>query len=131
MGYDPTDYFDFGNFNQNGTTETRFGSKTELTSLITAAHTENIKVYADIVINHNSGGASEYNQYTKTNTWTNFTGVKSGLFKRTQHDFHPNWVHSSDEGAFGGFRICVMKFHSYRTGFGNRQTQWQSITKTR
>jgi hypothetical protein len=28
-GYDPTDYFDFGNYNQNGTTETRFGSKTE------------------------------------------------------------------------------------------------------
>jgi alpha-amylase len=27
-GYDPTDYFDFGNYNQNGTTETRFGSKT-------------------------------------------------------------------------------------------------------
>jgi alpha-amylase len=30
MGYDPTDYFDFGNYNQNGTIETRFGSKTEL-----------------------------------------------------------------------------------------------------
>jgi alpha-amylase len=29
MGYDPTD-FDFGNYNQNGTIETRFGSKTEL-----------------------------------------------------------------------------------------------------
>jgi alpha-amylase len=28
MGYD-TDYFDFGNYNQNGTTETRFGSKTD------------------------------------------------------------------------------------------------------
>jgi alpha-amylase len=54
-GYDPTDYFDFGNYNQNGTTETRFGSKTEL-SLISKAHSENIQVYADIVLNHNSGG---------------------------------------------------------------------------
>jgi hypothetical protein len=35
MGYDPTDYFDFGNYNQNGTIETRFGSKTELVNLIT------------------------------------------------------------------------------------------------
>jgi hypothetical protein len=26
MGYDPTDYYDFGNFNQNGSVETRFGS---------------------------------------------------------------------------------------------------------
>jgi alpha-amylase len=46
MGYDPTDYFDFGNYNQNGTIETRFGSKTELVNLITKAHTENIQVYA-------------------------------------------------------------------------------------
>jgi alpha-amylase len=27
MGYDPTDYYDFGNFNQNGSVETRFGSE--------------------------------------------------------------------------------------------------------
>jgi alpha-amylase len=59
MGYDPTDYFDFGNYNQNGTIETRFGSKTELVNLITKAHTENIQVYADIVLNHNSGGQLE------------------------------------------------------------------------
>jgi alpha-amylase len=61
MGYDPTDYFDFGNYNQNGTIETRFGSKTELVNLITKAHTENIQVYADIVLNHNSGGQLENN----------------------------------------------------------------------
>lgn len=66
MGYDPTDYFDFGDYNQNGTVETRFGSKTELVNLITKAHTENMKVYADIVINHNSGGQSEANLFTGT-----------------------------------------------------------------
>lgn len=52
MGYDPTDYYDFGDFNQNGTLETRFGSKSELVSLISQAHLENMQVYADIVINH-------------------------------------------------------------------------------
>ncbi|MEQ8473843.1 MAG: alpha-amylase [Marinoscillum sp.] len=103
MGYDPTDYYDFGNYNQNGTVETRFGSKTELQSLITAAHVQNMEVYADIVLNHNSGGASEANQYTGGNTYTDYTGVASGKFPRSQHDFHPNWVHSSDEGIFGGF----------------------------
>lgn len=103
MGYDPTDYFDFGDYNQNGSTETRFGSKTELVSLITKAHTENIKVYADIVINHNSGGASEANPFTGTNTWTNFTGVASGKFKRTYADFYKNSFGNNDEGAFGGF----------------------------
>ena len=99
MGYDPTDYFDFGDYNQNGTIETRFGSKTELVSLITKAHTENMKVYADIVINHNSGGQSEANPFTGTNTWTNFTGVASGKFKRTYNDFYKNSFGNNDEGS--------------------------------
>ncbi len=103
MGYDPTDYFDLGEFNQNGTVETRFGSKTELISLINEAHNQDMLVYADIVLNHNSGGQLEYNQYTGSNTWTDFSQVASGKFTRTQHDFHPNWVHSNDEGLFGGF----------------------------
>lgn len=103
MGYDPTDYFDFGDFNQNGTVETRFGSRTELEALITAAHAENMEVYADIVLNHNSGGQLEANQYTGTNTYTDFTAVASGKFPRSQHDFHPNWIQANDLGIFGGF----------------------------
>ena len=103
MGYDPYDYFDFGNFNQNGSTETRFGSKTELVSLITKAHTENIKVYADIVINHNSGGQSEANPFTGGTTYTNFNGVASGMFKRSYNDFYKNSFGNNDEGAFGGY----------------------------
>lgn len=103
MGYDPTDYFDFGNYNQNGTVETRFGSKTELTALIAMAHSNNMKVYADMVLNHNSGGQSEINQYKGgAQTYTSFS-VASGKFIRSQNDFHPNLVHQSDAGAFGGF----------------------------
>jgi alpha-amylase len=103
MGYDPTDYFDFGDYNQNGTVETRFGSKTELVNLITKAHTENMKVYADIVINHNSGGQLENNPFTGTQTYTNFTGIASGKFKRTSADFYKNAYGNNDEGSFGGF----------------------------
>src|SRR5258706_6367411 len=73
MGYDPFDYYDFGSYNQMGSTETRFGSLSELQSLISTAHTKNIQVYADIVINHNSGGNSESNPYTGTSTYTSFT----------------------------------------------------------
>ncbi len=102
MGYDPTDYYDMGNFNQNGTTETRFGSLTELQGVINTAHTYGIEVYADIVLNHNSGGGSEYNPFTKTNTWTKFAPA-SGKFARSYNDFHPNSIASNDEGAFGGF----------------------------
>lgn len=103
MGYDPYDYFDFGDYTQSGSTETRFGSGPELTSLITEVHAQNMKVYADIVLNHNSGGALEYNQYTNDSTWTDFSGVASGKFLRDQDDFHVNGIHNNDEGYFGGF----------------------------
>ncbi len=102
MGYDPFDYFDFGQYNQQGSTETRFGSKTELQNLINTAHNNGVEVYADIVINHNSGGDSEYNPYTGGNTWTDYNPA-SGKFYRSYGDFHPNNIHNNDEGVFGGF----------------------------
>lgn len=102
MGYDPFDYFDFGQYNQMGSTETRFGSKTELQNLISTAHQYNLQVYADIVINHNSGGDLEANPFTGTDTWTDFNPA-SGLFYRSKYDFHPNDFHNNDNGAFGGF----------------------------
>jgi alpha-amylase len=102
MGYDPFDYFDFGSYNQMGSVETRFGSLAEIQSLITTAHNYNIDVIADIVINHNSGGGSQYNPFTGANTWTDFQPA-SGLFLRSYYDFHPNDAHASDSGAFGGY----------------------------
>ena len=102
MGYDPFDYYDFGNFNQMGTTETRFGSKTELQSLITTAHNNDLYIIADIVINHNGGGSAETNPYTGGTTYTKFTPA-SGLFSRTLLDFHPNNEHASDGSTLGGY----------------------------
>ena len=102
MGYDPFDYYDFGEYDQMGSVETRFGSKTELVSLIDTAHQNGLSVIADIVINHNSGGDSEANPYVGGNTWTQFNPL-SGNFYRSATDFHANNVHSNDSGAFGGF----------------------------
>ncbi|QXP61440.1 alpha-amylase [Olleya sp. HaHaR_3_96] len=102
MGYDPFDYYDFGEYDQMGSIETRFGSKTELVSLIDTAHQNGLSVIADIVINHNSGGDSEANPYAGVNTWTEFNPL-SGNFYRSATDFHANNVHSNDSGAFGGF----------------------------
>ncbi|SHI77129.1 alpha-amylase [Mesonia phycicola] len=102
MGYDPFDYFDFGEYNQMGSTETRFGSRQELESLIQNAHQQNLAVIADIVINHNSGGDLESNTYTGTDTYTDFNPA-SGKFYRSATDFHPNDTHSNDTGIFGGY----------------------------
>ena len=103
MGYDPYDYYDLGEYNQKGITRTRFGTKQELLSLINLAHKYQISVIADIVINHNSGGNSEWNPYTNSYTYTDFTHVSSGRFPRNYTAFHPCAYEQSDEGAWGGF----------------------------
>lgn len=101
MGYDPYDYFDFGQYNQMGTTETRFGSYTELKSLLTNAKAKGFKLIADVILNHNSGGSSEANPIKGGTSYTNFTPL-SGKFIRHYDDFHPSAVDASDEGDFGG-----------------------------
>lgn len=102
MGYDPYDYFDFGQYDQEGTVKTRFGSYTQLKSLLVNAKGKGFKLIADIVINHNSGGDSEYSPYSKTSNYTSFT-PKSGKFNRNYEDYHPNAIHANDEGVFAGF----------------------------
>jgi alpha-amylase len=64
LGYAPTDYCCFGNYNQNRNVETRFGFKTELVNLIIKAYTDNNQVYVGIVLNHNSGMQLESNPFT-------------------------------------------------------------------
>ncbi|MCM4155625.1 alpha-amylase [Gramella sp. AN32] len=101
MGYDPSDYFDFGEYNQHGTVETRFGSREELENLIAKAHENDLEVIADIVLNHNSGGGLEYNPYREKETYTLFNeenGNASGMFNRNYEDFHPNSTSQSDAG---------------------------------
>lgn len=101
MGYDPYDYFDLGEFAQKGNTETWFGTKQDLLDLIAAAHAEKIQVYADVVLNHNSGAdAQETNAIDGIERWTRFT-PQSGLFPRDWRSFHPS-AYETMEG-FGGF----------------------------
>lgn len=93
MGYDVSDYFDFGDLYQHGTTETRFGSREELENLIDVSHQNGVEVIADIVINHNSGGGLEYNPYRGEDTYTLFDeehGNASGMFNRNYENFYPN-----------------------------------------
>ncbi len=101
MGYDPYDYFDFGQYNQKGTTETRFGSYTELKSLLANAKSKGFKLIADIIINHNSGGDLEFSPYSQKSYYTKFTPL-SGKFNRNYEDFHPSAVDVKDEDQFGG-----------------------------
>ena len=101
MGYDPYDYYDLGDFNQKGRTKTWFGNQAELTTLINAAHTANMQVYADLVLDHNNGGdAQETNPIDGKSRWTLFNPA-SGKFPRNWEYFHPSPYETFDEMTFG------------------------------
>ena len=54
-GYSAYDLYDLGEFNQKGSIETKYGSKDEYLQAINNLHQNNIKIYADIVLNHKIG----------------------------------------------------------------------------
>ncbi len=90
MGYDPYDYFDLGDYDQKGGVKTLFGNRAELEALIAKAHANGIGLYADMVINHNSGAdEEEVNPLDGQKRWTRFN-PKSGRFPRDWNSFHPS-----------------------------------------
>ena len=101
MGYDVYDYYDLGEFDQKGSVRTWFGSKAELIELINSAHDNGLQVYADLVINHNSGGDSkETNPIDDKTRWTKFV-PKSEKFDRNWKCFHPSPYETWDGETFG------------------------------
>lgn len=58
VGYNPTDRFDLGDRFQFGGTQTQYGSTSDLYTLIQTAHRFGLKVYCDLVLNHNDNRAS-------------------------------------------------------------------------
>ncbi|WP_211204027.1 alpha-amylase [Chloroherpeton thalassium] len=102
MGYDPYDYYDLGEYDQKGYVKTWFGSKRELLDLIDLAHSYQLSVIADIVINHNNGAdAEEVNPIDGHTRWTLFSQPKSGKFLRSWDCFHPTHYETWDDGTFG------------------------------
>ncbi len=90
MGYDPYDYFDLGDFDQKGGVKTWYGNRAELEALIAKAHKNGVGLYADMVINHNSGAdEEEVNPLDGQKRWTKFN-PKSGIFPRDYNHFHPS-----------------------------------------
>lgn len=58
-GYGVYDLFDLGEFDQKGSTRTKYGTRDEYLRAIQAAHAVNLQVYADVVFNHKLGGDEE------------------------------------------------------------------------
>ena len=103
MGYDPYDYYDLGQYNQKGTTATHFGTQAELKNAISAFRTNGIVCMADLVLNHRSGGTAEANpNLGGASSYTDFSGVRSGMCAWHYNQFHPSTFENSDEQSFGG-----------------------------
>lgn len=58
VGYGVYDLFDLGEFDQKGTVATKYGTKDEYLAAIRALHQANIRVLADVVLNHMMGNDS-------------------------------------------------------------------------
>lgn len=55
VGYGVYDLYDLGEFDQKGTVRTKYGTLEELRDLIDELHRYDMKVYADVVMNHKAG----------------------------------------------------------------------------
>lgn len=88
VGYDPYDHYDLGEFFQKGSTPTRYGTKSNLTALISALQSTNIIPICDIVLNHMAGG---------TGTARKVYNYPHDTFEKSGTDFHPSTEGHNDE----------------------------------
>jgi alpha-amylase len=115
-GYDPYDYFDLGDHDQKGGVKTLYGNRAELEALIAKAHKHSIGLYADMVINHNSGAdEEEVNPLDGQKRWTKFKPA-SKRFPRDWNSFHPSryeqWIVEGEN--YAGFpHLCHRNPHVY------------------
>ncbi|MCX8056925.1 MAG: alpha-amylase family glycosyl hydrolase [Ignavibacteria bacterium] len=92
MGYDIYDHYDFGEFYQKGSVETRFGSKSELQQMIKTFKTLGIDVYVDVVLNHTAGGELRSKNNCRTDSaWLIFNyPFGSKRFPKNANSFNPS-----------------------------------------
>lgn len=106
VGYGVYDLYDLGEFDQKGSIPTKYGTKDEYIQAINILHENNIKVLADIVLNHKMGAdetekvlaveddASNRNlsltEAKPITVWTKYTFPGRG---DTYSNFKWNWTH--------------------------------------
>lgn len=106
VGYGVYDLYDLGEFNQKGSVRTKYGTRDQYLSAISTAHSNGLKVYADVVFNHKGGADatewvdaircesgdrnSEYGGVTNIQAWTLFDFPGRGT---TYSTFQWHWYH--------------------------------------
>ena len=107
VGYGVYDLYDLGEFDQKGSIPTKYGTKDEYLKAIEILKQNNIKVYADIVLNHKMGAdeveevlavqddpqnrnVTTNSEAKKIKAWTKYTFPGRG---DTYSSFRWNWTH--------------------------------------
>jgi alpha-amylase len=96
MGYDIYDHYDLGDYYQQGTTETRFGSKQELIRLTEKLKGFNLDIYSDIILGYCTGGELPQKYECTPNGMVDSSYLifnypnGSGRFKKDATFFYPN-----------------------------------------
>jgi alpha-amylase len=117
MGYDLYDHFDFGEYNQQGSVATRFGTRQQLVNMINVFHANGVQVYADAVMGHMNGGEQKvpydckpYPSYPDSG-WLVFNyPAGSGRFKKTARSFYPNQTTCDVNPPYHGPSDPIYKF---------------------
>lgn len=100
MGYDIYDHYDFGEFNQKGSVETRFGSRNELQNMVSVYSSVGIDLYFDAVLNHVGNGDFESKYLCSSDSGFNVMNPASGRFPKSAINFHPNLVHCDNNAPY-------------------------------
>ncbi|KUP05265.1 alpha-amylase [Bacillus coahuilensis p1.1.43] len=106
VGYGAYDLYDLGEFNQKGTTRTKYGTKAQLKQAISSLHNRGIQVYGDVVMNHKGGAdytqmvsAVEVDRYNRNQEVTGeyqiqaWTGFNFPGRNNTYSPFKWQWYH--------------------------------------
>lgn len=111
VGYDPYDFYDLGTYSEKDTTETRYGSESELKRCVNALRDRGITPMVDLVLNHMHGGYS-------------FINPTSSLYRYNYQPIHHNTFEKVNTNAppDGNNYFNVNYAHhpfNYDEGYGN------------
>ena len=124
VGYDVYDHYNIGEFPFKGRHATRYGTRSELHAAIQALKGTGIQVYADIVLNHKSGGGEdgfweairvEKDKRDEERWGTGWQRGKIEVLGYTRFD------HSERNGTYSPFRWSSRHFDSVDTARWIRQ----------
>ncbi|GAB4286822.1 MAG: hypothetical protein Kow0098_02500 [Ignavibacteriaceae bacterium] len=124
MGYDIYDHYDFGQYNQKGTYETRFGSRSELENMINVFHSAGLQLFYDAVLNH-AGNGDQIAPYQCGTTDSGYVifNPQSGRFPKTAANFHPNNIHCDRNDPYHN-SIFFEDLCQYSAGTGDSLIAW-------